>query len=116
MISFILAAVATLGKNVMKKSMLVGGLLVACLVAGAAERRITVEEYRDKMKAAWVGQMVGVAWATPTEFKFVDVIIPEDKVPKWSGDLLHTRSDGHAAAYFTKDINKLFDVGLSARW
>ena len=34
---------------------------------GAAERRITLEEYRDKMKAAWVGQMVGVAWGQPTE-------------------------------------------------
>jgi hypothetical protein len=28
------------------------------------------------MKAGWIGQMVGVAWTAPTEFKFNDIIIP----------------------------------------
>lgn len=33
------------------------------------ERRISVSEYRSKMKAGWIGQMVGVGWGAPTEFR-----------------------------------------------
>ncbi len=94
-----------------------------CATAQAAERTISVDEYCDKMKAAWVGQMVGVAWATPTEFQFVDVIIPEDKAPKWAGDLLHVRGDGKVAvgAYENDDLyvemvflKTLEDYGIDA--
>jgi hypothetical protein len=31
--------------------------------AAVEYRRITVDEYLDKMKAGWVGQMAGVGWA-----------------------------------------------------
>ena len=54
------------------------GLVVAvsCGQAGAAERRISVAEYRDRMQAAWIGQVAGVAWGAPTEFKSNWKIIP----------------------------------------
>ena len=64
--------------------------VVACLGSGLAAdtaacadevRTLSLDDYRDKMKAAWVGQMVGVSWGQPTEFKWNDAIIPEDKVP-----------------------------------
>jgi hypothetical protein len=62
-------------------------LLVGCcaVVATAAEevRRLPVEEYRDRMAAGWIGQMVGVGWGAPTEFKWKGAIIPEDKMPTW---------------------------------
>lgn len=35
------------------------------------ERRITVSEFRDKMKGGWIGQMVGVGWGASTEFSCV---------------------------------------------
>ena len=44
-------------------------------------RRLSVAEYRDRMAAGWIGQMVGVGWGAPTEFKFKGEIIPEEKVP-----------------------------------
>jgi hypothetical protein len=55
------------------------------LVAGeaAAERRLPIAEYRDKLKAGWACQMAGVSWGRPTEFRFNDQIIPEDRVPTW---------------------------------
>ncbi len=53
------------------------------------ERRIPLSEYRDKMKAGWIGQMVGVGWGAPTEFAFNGVTIPEDKVPEWSPELVN---------------------------
>ena len=41
---------------------LASALLLGALGAGAAERTLTLEAYRDKMKGGWIGQMVGVAW------------------------------------------------------
>ncbi len=48
-----------------------------------AVRRLALKEYRDKMKAGWLGQMAGVTWGAPTEFKFQNRIIPVEKVPEW---------------------------------
>ena len=71
----------------MKKSLLaMFASMAVALAAHAAERTLTLDEYRDKMKGAWVGQMVGVSWGLPTEFKWKDAIVPEDKVPVWTSD------------------------------
>ena len=59
---------------------------IAAVVVSAGERTLTLDEYRDKMKGAWVGQMVGVSWGQPTEFKWKDEIIPAGKVPEWASD------------------------------
>ncbi|MHC4086121.1 MAG: ADP-ribosylglycohydrolase family protein [Planctomycetota bacterium] len=55
-----------------------------CVAAVTPLRRIAVKDYVDKMKAGWIGQMAGVGWAGPTEFRFKGLIIPEDKVPNWN--------------------------------
>src|SRR5210317_1240593 len=55
----------------------------------AQYRRLSVEAYRDKMKAGWIGQIAGVAWGAPTEFKFSDKIIPEEAMPKWRPEMIN---------------------------
>jgi len=76
------------------------GVLVAIVgvVLGAAPsvgtgaekvRRLAVRAYRDKMKAGWIGQMVGVGWGGPTEFRFRGRIIPEKNMPKWHPRLVN---------------------------
>lgn len=66
---------------------------ITCFIAVAAcadeFRRISVEAYRDKMKGGWVGQIAGVVWGAPTEFKYEDKIIPEDVMPKWKPDMIN---------------------------
>jgi hypothetical protein len=52
-------------------------------------RRLSVKEYRDKMKAGWIGQIAGVVLGAPTEFKFADQIIPEDDVPVWKPGMIN---------------------------
>ena len=52
-------------------------------------RRLPVSEYRDRMAAGWIGQMVGVGWGAPTEFKFSGEIIPDDKVPAWKPEMVN---------------------------
>ncbi len=49
-------------------------LLAACFLAagsarGAQFRRLSVEDYLNKMKGGWAGQMIGVSYGAPTEFK-----------------------------------------------
>ena len=60
-----------------------------CREEGVEYRRIAVNEYVDKMKAGWVGQMAGVGWGGPTEFRWKGAIIPEDKMPKWKPKMIN---------------------------
>ena len=68
--------------------------VVAVGVAASAafaqgERRLTVEQYRDKMFGGWIGQIAGVCWAAPTEFRWNDVIIPMKDMPKWKPEKIN---------------------------
>ena len=56
-------------------------------------RRLPVKVYRDKMKAGWIGQIAGVAWGAPTEFRWRDMIIPEADMPVWKPELMQTAFD-----------------------
>ena len=72
------------------------GLLSASVAATGAERRISVADYRDRMEAAWIGQVAGVAWGAPTEFKFNWKIIPADEkcLPKaWRPEMINGAFD-----------------------
>ena len=62
-------------------------LACAAVSATGGERRLSVADYRDRMRGAWIGQMVGVSWGMPTEFKWNDAIVPADRVPAWQSDL-----------------------------
>jgi hypothetical protein len=55
--------------------------------------KISVDEFRDKMMGAWIGQMAGVGWGQPTEMKYRDVIIPADKVPVWQSDMINEQGN-----------------------
>ena len=59
------------------------------LAAEAGYRRLSVKEYRDKMKAGWIGQIAGVSWGAPTEFKYRDKIMPESAMPKWTPRMIN---------------------------
>jgi len=80
----------------MKKSLLAICALYCCFAsaAPAAEppgkfRRLPVETYVDRMKAGWIGQMAGVGWGGPTEFRYKGVIIPAEKLPKWKPPMIN---------------------------
>lgn len=73
--------------------LLAGGLAVLGLVACSATptpppvepgfRRLAVSEYRHRMEAGWLGQMVGVGLGAPTEFTHLGQIIPEGEAPAY---------------------------------
>ncbi len=63
-------------------------ILITC-DSGVKYRQITVNEYLDKMKAGWIGQMAGVGWGGPTEFKWQNKIIPKDQMPEWQNQMIN---------------------------
>lgn len=77
----------------MKKWMLLFLTAMFCasfaLAQDAGFRRLSISEYRDKMKGGWVGQIAGVVWGAPTEFKWVDKIIPEAEMPVWTPEMIN---------------------------
>ncbi len=78
-------------------------------------RRIKVSDYVDKMKAGWVGQMAGVGWGGPTEFKWKGEIIPEDEMPEWSPEKInqYTQDDIYVEMTFLRTLELYgFDVGI----
>jgi len=77
------------------------------------ERRLTVSEYRNKMMAGWIGQMVGVGWGAPTEFRFQGVIMPADKVPEWKPEMVNqfNQDDIYVEMTFLRSLAEYgFDV------
>jgi len=79
------------------------------------ERRITVSEYRDKMMAGWIGQMAGVGWGAPTEFRFRGEIIPDDKIPEWKPEMVNVfnQDDLYVEMTFLRTLEEYgFDVSM----
>jgi hypothetical protein len=93
-------------------------LPVACGKSAEKEefRRLPVSEYVDKMKAGWVGQMVGVGWGAPTEFRWRAEIIPEDKVPEWKPEMVNqfAQDDIYVEMTFIRSLEE-YGVDVSIR-
>jgi hypothetical protein len=108
----------------MKTKMMILSLLAVTLSVGVyagSERKISIQEYRDKMEAGWIGQIAGVSWAARTEFKFYNKIIPIDEktglpelMPIWSPDLINkafNQDDLYVEMTFLRSIEEYgFDI------
>jgi hypothetical protein len=57
-------------------------LMTAAMVWGQ-RREISVEELRDRIAGAWAGQMIGVSYGAPTEFRSNGKILEGD-LPPWN--------------------------------
>jgi hypothetical protein len=79
-------------------------------------RRFAVEDYADKMKAGWIGQMAGVGWGGPTEFHYKGEIIPEDKMPSWKPELINqfNQDDIYVEMTFLRTL-ELYGMDVSIR-
>ena len=66
------------------------------------------------MKAAWLGQMMGVSFGAPTEFVYVNGIIPEEEVPNLRPGLMNDafkQDDLYVEMTFLKTLE---DYGMDA--
>jgi hypothetical protein len=74
----------------MRKTLVIFAILAAVLAAvliGAPKgtREISRADLRDKIEGGWAGQIIGVSYGAPTEYKFIQKIIEED-LPRWTPD------------------------------
>ncbi len=58
--------------------------------SGKVVQSISREQFIDKMKGGWLGQMVGVAWGAPTEFFCPGFIMPDKMFPEWNESMVNT--------------------------
>lgn len=91
-------------------------LLWSCNTEKNDYLKISREMYRSKMKAAWIGQMAGVGWGFPTEFKWIDTIVPDDKVPAWENEMInqHDNDDMYVEMTFLASMQK-YGIDVSIR-
>ena len=83
-------------------------LLTACKTKTPEIQIISVSEFEDKLKAGWIGQMVGVGWAAPTEFKWIGDLIPEDEIPQWTPETVNQfgQDDMYVEMTFVETLEK----------
>ncbi len=82
-----------------------------CATCGNGVRRLSMEDYANRMKAGWIGQMAGVGWGAPTEFKWKGQIIPQEKIPTWKPEMINqfNQDDIYVEMTFLKTLE---DHGL----
>src|SRR4051812_21122450 len=90
------------------------GAAAVLLAAGrGATRTITIAELRDKIEGGWAGQMIGVSFGAPTEFRYREKII-EGQLPEWKPDRITNalnQDDLYVDMTFAKVLD---DKGLKA--
>jgi hypothetical protein len=62
-------------------------------LCGQTTRAISRADLRDKIEGGWAGQMIGVSYGAPTEFRFRGQIIPTDRVPAWRPERISNSLD-----------------------
>lgn len=91
--------------------------IVLCAPAALAqprERKLSLETLRDKIRGGWAGQMIGVSYGAPTEFRWREQIIPEDKLPVWKPEMV-SNSINQDDLYVEMTFAKVLDEkGLDA--
>jgi hypothetical protein len=66
---------------------------VACGQATKAQRSIELGVLEDKVRGGWAGQMIGVSFGEPTEFRYRGEIIPSDELPEWQPEMVRSTLD-----------------------
>jgi len=62
--------------------------VAACAQGGATYETEHLSTLEDKIRGGWAGQMIGVSFGEPTEFRYLDRIIPEDELPEWRPEMV----------------------------
>ncbi len=73
-------------------------------------------EYLDKMKAGWIGQMAGVGFGGPTEFRHQGEVVPENQLPKWTPKMINQfdQDDLYVEMTFLRTLEQ-HGLGVSSR-
>lgn len=91
--------------------------IALCTCAGEPEpeyEQISLSTLRDKIAGGWAGQMIGVSYGEPTEFRYRESLIPEDKLPEWDPNAVASAIDQDDLYVDMTFAQVLDDKGLDA--
>jgi hypothetical protein len=77
-------------------------------------REIPIATLRDKIEGGWAGQMIGVSYGAPTEFRHREKILAPEDLPEWKNDTIRNaleQDDLYVDMTFAKVLD---DKGLDA--
>jgi hypothetical protein len=100
-----------------KAAAALGLLALAAAIAvpqGRQFREISLAELRDKIEGGWAGQMIGVSYGAPTEFRHLEKILAPEDLPVWTNDTIRNaleQDDLYVDMTFAKVLD---DKGLDA--
>jgi hypothetical protein len=91
------------------------GVAVAAVTAasGGSTRTFTMAELRDRIEGGWAGQIIGVSYGAPTEFRARERIL-EEALPEWKPERVHNainQDDLYVDMTFAKVLD---DKGIGA--
>ena len=66
---------------------------VDCVRDRGTYETVPVSRLEDKIRGGWAGQMIGVSFGAPTEFRFQGQIVPEAALPEWRPDMVRNALD-----------------------
>lgn len=104
----------------MKKTVAITTLGLLAFLAVCAKppreqmREISLANLRDKIEGGWAGQMIGVSFGAPTEFRYREKILAPEDLPQWSDDTVKNalhQDDLYVDMTFAKVLD---DKGLDA--
>ncbi|UCG86566.1 MAG: ADP-ribosylglycohydrolase family protein [Gemmatimonadota bacterium] len=55
----------------------------SCAGNGDEEKTMSLSRLEDKIRGGWAGQMIGVSFGEPTEFRYLGELVPEEALPEW---------------------------------
>jgi hypothetical protein len=67
--------------------------MAACVQDGVTYELEHLSVLEDKIRGGWAGQMIGVSFGEPTEFRYLDEIIPEEELPEWRPEMVASTLD-----------------------
>lgn len=91
-------------------------LIIAALALGSQSNgthRLSLDSLHDKIAGGWAGQMIGVSFGAPTEFRYREKIIEGD-LPRWTPDRVSNSLDQDDLYVDMTFAKVLDDKGLDA--
>src|SRR5689334_18521267 len=80
----------------------------------AQNRAISRADLRDKIEGGWAGQMIGVSYGAPTEFRFKGQLVPTDRLTAWKPEMVSNSLDQDDLYVDMTFAKVLDDKGLKA--
>jgi len=74
---------------------------VSCNVGHKGDKIITMskKELQNKVKGGWAGQVIGVTYGGPTEFRYLQKLIPDTVELRWDNELVEYFYDSFPGLY-----------------